>query len=354
MSTNHIPFDIEPTANFATAELPLPSAAVPTPTNADSRAIDADFRAIDAIYPVELASTPAATILDRGVLTCLTVSVWSGRVKMPTTLLSESADADWVRATKALVDRSVLAPIERIGRDARSYLAHRSLPFPLASIHFIPASLVPAIDDKFTEFRRDFDNAVEHFVSHYDTFIAHARDKLGSLFSETDYPPHIRSKFGLHWRYFTIGEARQTSVVSPELYRRELQRFHTMIDDFRHNAVTTLRSQFGELVDHLLDRLTPAPDGSRKIFQARSIDTFREFLTTFDALNVADDRELAALVQRATDLLHGVQPQALRDDTSLRTHVATAFQRIQSEFDRQIIDAPRRRIRRPDTTDPSA
>jgi hypothetical protein len=54
--------------------------------------------------------------------------------------------------------------------------------------------------------------------------------------------------------------------------------------------------------------------------------------------------ELVALAQKA---VRGVQAQELRDNSSLRQHIATRLSGVQSQLDQLMVDQPRRRILRP-------
>jgi len=46
-------------------------------------------------------------------------------------------------------------------------------------------------------------------------------------------------------------------------------------------------------------------------------------------------------VARAQQIIHGIEPQALRDDQGLRQHVATQFSQVQSVLDGMLVDRPR-------------
>ena len=51
--------------------------------------------------------------------------------------------------------------------------------------------------------------------------------------------------------------------------------------------------------------------------------------------------------QRAQGLVRGVTPQSLRDNDSLRQHVAGEMSQVQARLEGLIVERPRRRIIRP-------
>ena len=69
-----------------------------------------------------------------------------------------------------------------------------------------------------------------------------------------------------------------------------------------------------------------------------------EFFDRFRQLNVRSNSDLDALVERAQRIVNGVEPQSLRDNNTLRQHVATQFSQVQSVIDGMLVDRPRRRI----------
>ena len=73
-----------------------------------------------------------------------------------------------------------------------------------------------------------------------------------------------------------------------------------------------------------------------------------EFFERFRSLNVRSNPQLDELVERAQQMLRGVEPQKLRDSTSLRQKLVTQLSSVQSSLDGLLVDRPRRNIlRRP-------
>jgi hypothetical protein len=81
------------------------------------------------------------------------------------------------------------------------------------------------------------------------------------------------------------------------------------------------------------------------------VGNLREFFERFRMLNVRSSADLEELVQTAQRALKGASPQGLRDDGSLRAHIATQLSGIQASLDGLLVDQPRRRVLRPARTE---
>jgi hypothetical protein len=113
-------------------------------------------------------------------------------------------------------------------------------------------------------------------------------------------------------------------------------------------AEETFVAELAKLVSHLTERLSGQMDGKQKIFRDTAVENLAEFFERFRSLNVGGNEQLDRLVADAQRVIRGVEPQALRDNTGLRQHVATELSRVQSVLDGLLVDRPRRNIlRRP-------
>ena len=106
--------------------------------------------------------------------------------------------------------------------------------------------------------------------------------------------------------------------------------------------------EMSKLVEHLSERLSGDSDGKAKVFRDTAVTNLTEFFERFRTLNVRSNEQLDDLVNRAQQVLGGVEPQQLRDSTSLRQRLVTQLAGVQSSLDGLMIDRPRRNIlRRP-------
>ena len=104
--------------------------------------------------------------------------------------------------------------------------------------------------------------------------------------------------------------------------------------------------EISKLVEHASERLSGQSDGRPKVFRDTAITNLTEFFERFRSLNVRSNEQLDALVDRAQQIVAGIKPQQLRDNTVLRQQVASQLAGVHSSLDGLLIDRPRRNILR--------
>lgn len=78
-------------------------------------------------------------------------------------------------------------------------------------------------------------------------------------------------------------------------------------------AESAFLEEFGRLVSHLCERLAGSDDGLPKVFRDSVVSNLTEFFERFRHLNVSSSQELDQLVERARQVVRGVEPKHLRD-----------------------------------------
>ena len=102
------------------------------------------------------------------------------------------------------------------------------------------------------------------------------------------------------------------------------------------------------LVGHLTERLSGQTDGRPMIFRDSAVTNLNEFFNRFRGLNIGSNEQLDSLVDQCRDIVGGVAPKQLRDDTGLRNAVAADLGEVRETLDDLLVDRPRRNIlRRP-------
>jgi hypothetical protein len=102
-------------------------------------------------------------------------------------------------------------------------------------------------------------------------------------------------------------------------------------------AEQAFSDELSKLVEHLVERLTGQTDGKPKVFRDSAVENLTEFFDRFKQLNIRSNDDLDTLVERAQQIVHGRDPQELRDNQVLRTSVASELAEVQN-----VLDVPRR------------
>lgn len=271
-------------------------------------------------------------IFEKGVLVQLAISLWTGRTKLDPQLISKEADPEFLRASKYLIARDYMKPLEQIRNKARDFVYRKTLPFPITGILFIPRQMLLEVDEELTRQKNSFNEAVTDFISQYKSYVEMAKDHLKGLWNQDDYPQNIAGKFDFQWMFFNIDAPGKKSLITPEIYDREVNKFQQTMLEFQETAVATLRATFAEMVDHLVDRLD-----NDKVFRDSSVNHFKEFLEDFQKLDIVNDTEIRELVDRCRELLSGTRPQDLRDNELLKRHVSEKMGEIKNIIDTKVL-----------------
>jgi hypothetical protein len=274
--------------------------------------------------------------------------------KVSTAKIETKADRAMLKLSKQLLDSPEYDAIKsldgRIGKYLDSYALPSVLPHSDA-VWFIPLGLVTRIQTKLLDFSAERKQLVKAFVAAYPQRVREAaegeRAKLGEFADINDYPPvhDIEEKFYLDWQYVEFGVSDKLRQIDSKLFEQERQRNERQWAEATVVAQQTLRACMAKLVDHMVDRLSGNEDGKPKRFNDTLITNVNEFLGVFDARNITNDQELKVLVDRARQIVRGVDPEVLRNNDSTRAYVARGFEQIKGRLDGMMTAVPKRAYR---------
>ena len=260
-----------------------------------------------------------------------------------------SADARLLTAGKRLIDsrypavRALTALRGRIG----SFWRGLTLPYVEPGVRLIRQDDIETFVHTLEGFREELHQAEADLDAVYREIKKDAHRRLGRLYNESDYPSEVRGLFDVAWEFPNVEPPNYLMRVSPEVYAEERARVAARFEEAVRLAEQAFASELAELVDHLAERLAPTTEGRPKVFRDSAIANFGEFFTRFAQLNVRSNPELDALVERAQGLFRGVSPEQVRSAPALRQQLQTGMSEVRRQLDGLVIDAPRRRIVRP-------
>ncbi len=263
---------------------------------------------------------------------------------------SFGAEGDCISAGKKLIDtrdpayRAVTSVRSRAG----AYFKGISMPYPEPGIRLIRQGDLDEINFHMGAFKDELVEAVRNLDGRFDELKSAARQRLGDLFDEADYPASLLGLFDMAWDFPSVEPPDYLQRLNPEVYQRECQRVRARFDEAVQLAEAAFLEELSKLVSHLTERLSGQADGKPKVFRDSATENLTDFFRRFQSLNVGSNEELDDLVERAQQIVSGVEPQQLRDSGALRQQVATQLAGVQSVLDGLLVDRPRRNIlRRP-------
>src|SRR5262245_8728743 len=280
------------------------------------------------------------------VLLNLRISMWGVSRVLPDHEYDVDADKAMVRATKKILECPEYEFLLQLKRQIHRRLKTLALPGEIlrAGVYPVSVGMVEAVERTLEDFLVRWGVGVLGLEQVWDLRVREIEDRLRALYDEEDYPSweRVRGCFDVRWNYFTINTPQVLQAVSGKLFIREQAKATVQWNEMLEEIRDGLRLTFKELVDALVDKLTPGTDGTRK--KLVGVDRLLEFLDTFSKKDVADDEQLRVLVEEVRGLLQDQDISKLRKDQGLRELVQERMQSVKVVLDTLVEEAPTRQI----------
>jgi hypothetical protein len=280
------------------------------------------------------------------VLLNLRISMWGVSRVLPDQQYEVDADRDMVRATKKILQCPEYEFLLQLKRNIHRRLRTLALPGEIlrAGVYPVSVPMVESVEKTLEDFLVRWGVGVLGLGEVWDLRVREIEDRLRALYDEEDYPSweRVRNSFDVRWNYFAMNTPQVLQAISAKLFTREQAKATVQWNEMLEEIRDGLRLTFKELVDALVDKLTPKPDGTKK--KLVGVDRLLEFLDTFTKKDVADDEQLRTLVEEVRGLLNGQDIGQLRKDQGLRELVQERMQSVKVVLDTLVEDAPTRQI----------
>ena len=276
-----------------------------------------------------------------------------GSVKQKALDSIEVKDSAMVGMNKELYNCKELNDIFNAMEKMDAYITIFASPYSLfrRGAYLLPITQVLNVRKRVNEFSsKTLPELVEKFIPKLDDAKKEAEKRLGSeVFNPLDYlsAEEVRNKFSYTVRFVQMGVDPKLKEVSEAFYEAEQEKAASEWAEYKEEAQQALRLRTKEVVDYLMEKLTPAPDGKKKIIRKdmkKRLEAFEEVFADLNNIS-GEDKDLAALVDKMHALMSGVDPEALRDNDTFRSTVQKQMEGIKTELDSMIIDSPGRRIK---------
>ena len=257
------------------------------------------------------------------------------------------ADAERLSAGKKLLNKKheAYANLTSLLGQAREIWVDSTLPFPEPGIRLIRRDKVSEFDERMVALRADVRDAARKLEEVYhEELIPDARKRLGDLFNEGDYPTHIQDEFDLEVSYPNVEPGEYLRQISPKLYEQEQQRIQARFEEAIALAEQNFAAEFAQIIEHLLERLTPSADGKQKVFRDSALENIGDFFKKFKSLDVGSSPELSGLIEQAEAAVAGVNPVSLRKDATNREAIRESLASLSQRVEGLLIDKPKRKI----------
>jgi len=305
----------------------------------------------------EMRSSPTAAARLRAETTAVRLHIrWPGvrksldEVQKRRAADAFAADLKSLSAAKKLLDTShpKFKAVSAIRSQAAAYWRGCSLPYIEPGVRLIRREDVTAFDVQMRTAQAELAEAVSQLDDCYGELVQQARERLGDLFDPADYPETLQGLFEISWDYPSCSPPEYLRSVSPQLYEEECRRVQARFSEAVQLAESAFAEELSGLINHLAERLTGQTDGKPKVFRDSAVTNLLEFFDRFQRLNIQSNEQLDGLVEQARSLVRGIDPQRLREQTTVREQIAEGLGRVETSLDDWMSDRPRRSIiRRP-------
>lgn len=265
------------------------------------------------------------------------------------TVAAEAVDAnpEMIALTKRLFKAPEFKAIRTRDGEFNAFLDRVSLPSLLKSgTRAIPIPLVEEVDDAARQYAAERTTLVSVLQHAWLRIITEAQADLGpQLFDPLNYPSADRLPqfFYVEHRWIDYGVPSRLKSIKASIWKDERAKAEVEVRNAKEQALNELRTRFLDVVAHIVERLTPAADGKRKVFRNTLLGNVQEFIAVFPALNTAvGDTHAAPLIEKARRALDGIDPKLLRDDELIRQKVASDFAAIKSALDGMVVEQTRK------------
>lgn len=291
-------------------------------------------------------SNDTINLFDCGALLNLRIRSWSAR-KMITRadLVRVGVDPNPLPAEicnlgrKTLVPKTEIEALTRIEQRARKAIERFSVPFGVASAHFIPLKLVSTVEQQLKELQKDFYSTVDSFIIRFDEMKAKIRETHPDFWEKclkNHYPQNpkaLRSKFQFRWFVFKVAgmDSFQKNMAKEDELRRQMQ---TEVGEFVGEYVTAMRDEtirFCELMTARVNGKAFGDETDSKKLTPKSISCFRKYVDRFRQMNIFGDDSIEKLLVefKNTFLDSGVTPNEFESAT-VKNSISDALEAIRN------------------------
>jgi hypothetical protein len=263
----------------------------------------------------------------------------------------KKVDREMIAVSKKLIDCQEYKDIVTLDRKIKRLIRLRCIPSVVRrGIFLLSVGLVNEVDKEVQSFSVKRKELVEAYKAVYAQRVNEAIERLGPEGNREDYPAWetIEPMFTFSFQYFSLGAPTMLGNVSEEIFKREQERVAAQFQSALEIGQQGLYEMFNKLVSEITKKLTVEPGEKQRALGSSLIEQLNDFCRVFDAQNLANDQDLKALVEKAKNLMDGVDSK----DTSsrakgadvLRDSIKKGMDEISSNLGALIVERPTRAI----------
>lgn len=235
-----------------------------------------------------------------------------------------------VRVSKSLLPGAdKLDNIRATGAELMKYVRKHSLPWDRGS-YIIQAEKCMPFMEQVNKHKARWEHSVDDFIREYPALIEKAKQDLGPLFNEADYPEDVSDRFSCKVSYHPIQSGDDWRV--------------TLADDdikiLKESTEAAVKEQLGDAMKDVWRRLHDCVSHACKklsdpeaVFHDTLVENAQELVDILPSLNFTNDPDLDRMGETIKDLLACQDPKELRKNKDYRKHVAGDLMKTQKSLE---------------------
>jgi hypothetical protein len=205
-----------------------------------------------------------------------------------------------------------------------------TLPYTEPGVRLLPRSEVVGVVEELAARKATFLYLAQEIRAQRVDIIHEARHRLKAGFDLANYPEDLASLFGMEWAFVSVEPPSYLAKLCPAVFQQEVDKAQAALKESMDLAQQAFLLQFKGVVDNLHERLTPAPDGTKKVFRDSAVENITEFIGRFQKLNITGQADLEAL-------------------ETLRAEVEQGLGEIKGKLEPLVVAKPRRKVIKKET-----
>lgn len=272
--------------------------------------------------------------MKKSVLVSLKFTMWDSNVQ--DSAASEEMAAQkkvknkkMCRVRKSLVPgNTALADIKEIHNNARKFLYDNTFPWKFKGPQILVIDNYDSVMTKLREFEAQFNIAVPEFLSQMKDIEEEAKEQLGDLFNQNDYPSveSLKSKF--HFSISVDALPVASDLLALGLSESEIEKIEQANTD---SLVSVLENANNSLWEKLQERVTAFYENTvnpKSKTRKTTLDALIEVAELFPKINITNDDRLNSICDNILFLLVTETKESLDLNPVKKEKIATKMKEI--------------------------
>ena len=278
------------------------------------------------VTTVTVPAIEVPSISSSAMMVELSVSQWLGK-KKDRKASKQVTDANNAETGVANVHKKLLggcAELEKVHDltgNIRNEHYRMTMPWLDTGVRLLPTKIYFNYHTKMTEREQTWREAVNAFLAAYDWEISQAEARLGDLFNRNEYPTadQLSGKFSFSINYIPMPEGGDFRLdISTEGNTQLADHYQKFFKDRIENSYKEVWERLHKVLSRMSERLDYTGKEDKKTFRDSLVENVLEMTPLLDTFNITGSSQMSAMQRKLEETMHGITPEALRDDDHLR------------------------------------